>query len=142
VNASRTERAASAAPPARSPTARLLIVDDERSLRTALRRYFERGGWSVVEAVNGREALELLGSDEARYDLVISDLRMPGKTGLDVHDWLAANRPALFKRLIIATGDAASPGVRGFIRRTPCPVLEKPFELSTLAAAVERVIAS
>jgi signal transduction histidine kinase len=116
-----------------------LIVDDERSVRMALGRYFERCGWTVVEAINGAQALELLAPAEVRYDLVITDLRMPGKTGLDVHDWLSANRPALFKRLIIATGDVASPQIRAFIQRTPRPVLEKPFELSTLAALVERV---
>ena len=118
-----------------------LIVDDERSVRMALGRYFERCGWTVVEAVNGAQALELLAPAGVKYDLVITDLRMPGKTGLDLHDWLAANRPALFSRLIIATGDVASPQIRSFIQRTPRPVLEKPFELSTLAALVDRVTA-
>jgi signal transduction histidine kinase len=116
-----------------------LIVDDERSVRMALGRYFERCGWSVVEAINGAQALELLAPADARYDLVISDLRMPGKTGMDVHDWLSANRPSLFTRLVIATGDVASPQILGFIQRTPRPVLEMPFELSTLAAIVNRV---
>jgi DNA-binding NarL/FixJ family response regulator len=73
------------------------------------------------------------------YALVITDLRMPGRNGLEVHDWLAAERPALFARLIIATGDVASPMIREFLRRTPRPVLEKPFELSTLAALVKQV---
>ena len=81
-----------------------LIVDDERSVRMALGRYFERCGWRVDEAENGVEALALLEPPGVKYDLVITDLRMPGKTGLDVHDWLAAHRPALFNRLLIATG--------------------------------------
>jgi two-component system NtrC family sensor kinase len=115
--------------PARRPLA--LIVDDEHSVRMALRRYFERCGW----------ALSLLERSEASaYRLVITDLRMPGRTGLEVHDWLAAQRPELFGRLVLATGDVASPEIREFIRRTPRPVLEKPFELSTLAALVERVV--
>ena len=105
----------------------------------ALGRYFERCGWRVDEAENGVEALALLEPPGVKYDLVITDLRMPGKTGLDVHDWLAAHRPALFNRLLIATGDVASPQIRAFIQRTPRPVLEKPFELSTLAALVAQV---
>jgi CheY-like chemotaxis protein len=118
----------------------VLIIDDERSVRMALARYFDRCGWDVEEAEGGFQALRLLGRPEASaYRLVITDLRMPAGTGLEVHDWLAERRPELFRRLIIATGDVASPAIREFVRRTPRPVLEKPFELSTLAALVERV---
>lgn len=119
-----------------------LIIDDERSVRVALSRYFERCGWDVEEAKDGDEAIELLERPAASaYKLVITDLRMPGRTGLEVHDWMAKHRPGLFDRLIVATGDVASPQIREFIERTPRPVLEKPFELSTLAALVARVTA-
>ena len=119
---------------------RALIIDDERSVRVALRRYFERTGWDVDEAEDGAAALRMLERPDAPdYALVMSDLRMPGRSGFDVHDWLAQRRPALFARLIIATGDVASPMAREFIQRTPRPVLEKPFELSALTAMVKRV---
>jgi CheY-like chemotaxis protein len=118
----------------------VLIIDDERSVRMALRRYFERCGWQVEEAEDGAQAIGLLERAAASaYRLVISDLRMPGRTGLEVHDWLARERPELFRRLLIATGDVTSPEIRAFVERTTRPVLEKPFELSTLAALVERV---
>jgi CheY-like chemotaxis protein len=127
------------ASPAKRPLT--LIIDDERSVRMALRRYFERCGWDVEEAEDGSQAMGRLERPEASaYGLVITDLRMPGRTGLEVHDWMAEHRPELFGRLIIATGDVASPEIHAFIRRTPRPVLEKPFELSTLAALVERVV--
>jgi signal transduction histidine kinase len=117
-----------------------LIIDDERSVRVALTRYFVRCGWDVEEAEDGNQAIELLERPAASaYKLVITDLRMPGRTGLEVHDWLAMHRPELFDRLIVATGDVASPQIREFIERTPRPVLEKPFELSTLGALVARV---
>ncbi|MEP6687134.1 MAG: response regulator [Gemmatimonadales bacterium] len=117
-----------------------LVIDDERSVRMALTRYFERAGWEVRQAEDGAEALELLADPAApAYQVVITDLRMPGKTGVEVHDWLAEHRPDLFERLIIATGDVASPTIREFIRRTPRPVLEKPFELGALAALVQQV---
>lgn len=122
------------------PSALVLIIDDERSVRTALRRYFERSGWQVEEAEDGAQAIRLLERPEASaYRLVITDLRMPGKTGLEVHDWLAAERPELFVRLLIATGDMTSPDIQAFLQRTTRPVLEKPFKLSTLAALVEQV---
>jgi two-component system NtrC family sensor kinase len=126
----------------RTPASALvLVIDDERSVRLALRRYFERSGWQVEEAEDGAQALRLLERPEASaYRLVVTDLRMPGKTGLEVHDWLAAERPELFGRLLIATGDTTSPDIQAFIQRTTRPVLEKPFKLSTLAALVELVV--
>jgi CheY-like chemotaxis protein len=121
----------------------VLVIDDERSVRMALTRYFERSGWEVRQAEDGSEALELLADPAApAYQVVITDLRMPGRTGVEVHDWLAAHRPQLFERLIVATGDVASPSIREFIRRTTRPVLEKPFELGALAALVQRVTAA
>ena len=120
----------------------VLVIDDECSVRVALARYFERGGWEVRQAEDGSEALELLADPAAsEYQVVITDLRMPGRTGIEVHDWLAEHRPELFERLIIITGDVASPSVREFIRRTTRPVLEKPFELRALAALVQGVAA-
>jgi len=129
--------------PSPPPAQRSLVLtaDDERSVRMALRRYFERTGWQVEEAEDGVQALSLLArSEAAAYRLVISDVRMPGRTGLEVHDWLARERPELFSRLLIATGDVASPEIRAFVERTTRPVLEKPFELSRLAELVERVV--
>jgi signal transduction histidine kinase len=116
---------------------RALIVDDERSIRLALTRYLQRQGREVDQAEDGEVALRMLEESPASgYGLMISDLRMPRRSGLEVHDWLAQHRPDLFVRLIIATGDVASPPVRSFIARTPRPVIEKPFELSALAELV------
>ena len=122
---------------------RVLIVDDEHSVRVALARFFRRTGWDVDQAGDGEEALRLLEQPHAlSYQVVITDLRMPRRTGLEVHDWLATHRTELFARLIIATGDVASPAIREFLSRTSRPVLEKPFELSVLADLVEQVRAS
>ncbi len=114
---------------------RALLIDDERSIRLALGRFMRRKGWEVDEAEDGAGALALLmAAPRAGYDLVVTDLRMPVMSGFEVHDWLATHRPDLFERLVIATGDVASQPVREFLGRVSRPVLEKPFELSALAA--------
>jgi signal transduction histidine kinase/ActR/RegA family two-component response regulator len=118
---------------------RILVVDDERSIRLALKRYLRRNGWEVDEAEDGEAALGMLHeAPQEKYDLVITDLRMPVLSGFEVHDWLAEHRADLFDRLVIATGDVASQPVREFLNRTSRPVLEKPFELSALGELLER----
>ena len=117
----------------------VLLVDDEASVRMALRRWFERQGWTVDEAVDGQQALTLLLSapSEDTYGLVICDLRMPGLSGIDLHTRLLEQRPGVIRHFIFATGDTASSETAAFLARVERPVLEKPFELSQLAAVVE-----
>jgi DNA-binding NtrC family response regulator len=119
---------------------RALVVDDEPTIRTALARYLRLRGWEADEAEDGKEALRKLGRSEIdAYQVVVSDLRMPHCTGVELHDWLAQHRPDLFARLIITTGDLASPTWRSFVSRTPRPLIEKPFELAVLGQLIEAV---
>jgi len=121
---------------------RALLVDDEPVIRFALRRFFQRQGWAVDEAEDGRAALALLLDGDGPtdpYDVVITDLRMPGLSGIELHARLERERPELLRKLILSTGDAVSPEAAAFLRRAACPVLSKPFELAELRAMVERV---
>jgi CheY-like chemotaxis protein len=120
---------------------RALVVDDEPTIRSAVARYLRRRGWHVDEAEDGRAALaKVERSPPGAYHVVISDLRMPHYSGDQLHDWLAQHRPDLFERLILTTGDLASPVLGNIISRTPRPVIEKPFELAVLAQLVEAVV--
>ena len=67
--------------------AKILVVDDESPIRGFIRRYLERDGYVVVEATNGREALQLA---KLGADLVILDLMMPGLDGFEVATQLRA----------------------------------------------------
>ncbi len=126
-------------------THRVLIVDDEVTIRIALRRFFARMGWSVEEAPNGETALELLALDQQQtsvphFTVVVSDLRMPGINGMEMYDRLKESYPAILRRLIFSTGDLVSEEAAAFVRSTDCIVLQKPFELATLREVVDRVL--
>ena len=122
------------------PAHRALLVDDEPVIRLALRRYFQRQGWAVDEAEDGSGALALLLGDAPQtYDVIVSDLRMPGMSGEELYDRVAAARPALVARMIVSTGDSVSPEAARFLARTGCAVLNKPFEFAELRALVTRV---
>ena len=124
---------------ARAP--RVLIVDDEATIRAALSRFFRRRGWIIDEAHNGRDGLDALlrSTENEGYTVVVCDIRMPEMSGAEVHDTLVAQRPDLVERLIFITGEMTSPDVAEFLARTRQPVLLKPFELSALAELVEKV---
>ena len=128
------------APAMAGPPRSVLVIDDEATIRAALCRFFTRRGWRVEEAEDGSAALALIGRTGGGYDLVVSDLRMPGFSGVDLHDHLAANDPGLLRRVIFSTGDVASHDAASFVQRTRCPVLKKPFELRTLDEIVERLL--
>jgi signal transduction histidine kinase/CheY-like chemotaxis protein len=118
----------------------VLIIDDERPIRMALRRYLERSGWAVEEADTGRVALRrLLDSPAGHYHAIITDLMMPDVTGIEVYDQLATARPDLLSRLIISTGDISSEAVSTFRARSISPFLEKPFELAALGELLNRM---
>ena len=120
---------------------RALLIDDEPVIRHALRRFFQRQGWVVDDAENGGQALTLLlAPDSPHYDVIISDLRMPDISGMDLYERLAVERPVLLERLILSTGDSVSPEASEFLRRSACPVLNKPFELAELRAMVGRLL--
>ncbi len=124
---------------------RALIVDDEPSIRLALRRFFVRDGWEVEEADDGRIALDKLTPPDAvppTFDIIICDLRMPGCTGAELHERLQKDRPELLPHLILATGDTVSPEAAEFVQRTSCPVLQKPFELQELRSLVRQMTGS
>jgi DNA-binding NtrC family response regulator len=119
---------------------RALVVDDEPTIRSALLRYLRRRGWVAEEAQDGRVALVMLGRSSLHgYQVVVSDLRMPHCSGVELHDWLAQHRPDLFARLIMTTGDLASPTWSDFVARTSRPLIEKPFDLAVLGQLIEAV---
>ena len=122
-----------------APTRLALIIDDEPTIRAALRRYFTRRGFAVEEAADGSEGLAQLERIGDRVNVIISDLRMPGFSGIELHDELASTRPDLLRRFVFSTGDVASAEAASFVQRTLCPVLQKPFELRMLDEIIARV---
>jgi DNA-binding NtrC family response regulator len=121
------------------PGPRVLLIDDERPIRASLRRFFARRGWQVDEAEDGAQGLSAILAARFDYTLVISDLKMPGFSGIDLHDRVAEVAPELLERIIFSTGDVASREAAEFMKRTRCRVLQKPFELRSLEALVARL---
>jgi signal transduction histidine kinase len=129
--------AASAAAPRPRP-GRVLIVDDERGVAEALAEAIRREGHEVDIADNGAEALDRLAA--RRYDLIVSDTKMPVLDGESFYRELAQRYPALRERIVFLTGDVLSREKRAFLEGTGAPYLTKPCDLDELRRIVARLI--
>lgn len=133
-------------PPASRPAVpaglRVLIIDDERGIRGALRGWFELHGWHATECVDGADALDVLAGGRPLPDLVLCDLRMPRISGPEFFEQLVEVAPSLRERLIFLTGDTMSDQARAFLARSNVTMLPKPFEFRALQIAVVRVLGS
>ena len=120
---------------------RVLIVDDEPGIRFALKRWFERQQWQVTEAPDGGRALDLLRNvtDATIPDVIVCDLHLPVRSGEEIVQALRREQPALAARVLLTTGDAVSHAEPTSVLTTHPHVLQKPFDLATLRAAVERI---
>ncbi|MBI2393194.1 MAG: PAS domain S-box protein [Deltaproteobacteria bacterium] len=119
--------------------ARIFLIDDEpaiaRGLRMALGRRHD-----VTVTCDPAEALEvLLGG--ATFDVILCDLTMPGITGADIHERLAASRPEVLDRMVFMTGGAFTPRLRAFLEAVPNRTLEKPFSVASLEEIVRELAA-
>jgi len=118
---------------------RILLIEDEQSVATFLRKALERRGYEVAFCSSAVEGLELLASGDFRG--VISDFRTPGGiTGADVRDWIHRHRPELASRIVFITGDTASIETAALLAQGGTPCVEKPFRVQQLIDAVEKTI--
>ena len=104
-----------------------------------VRASLERSGYPVICAESGVEALGILESGE--FLGVVSDMRTPGGVnGVDVHTWIAKNRPELVSRIIFITGDIANEETLDTLRKTGATCVEKPFRVRQFISVVEKTM--
>jgi CheY-like chemotaxis protein len=125
-------------PDAPRRTARVLVVDDDAAIRTAVTMLLEDEGYQVLTAANGREALAHVVDGAERPDVILLDLQMPIMSGWDVLAHLRAAHveiPVVFMTAgYRARAEAARHGADGF--------LAKPFAIDDVLALVARLTAA
>lgn len=119
------------------PKSRLLIVDDDPGMRENLAELFESLGYAVQTAEDSAAALESL--DDGEVDLLLTDYKMPGPTGIDLIEAARKRQPGLRAILMTAFGDTLTEAESA--RRGAAGYLNKPFEADEVVAFVEKVLA-
>ena len=117
---------------------RVLVVDDHDPTRQTITRMLEAGGFEVVQASSGNEALACLSRESDDIDMVLSDVTMPGMTGIDLSYQIRELYPSM--PVAIVSGDV-SELERSIIGRAAVPFIKKPFHAESLYSAVREAIA-
>ncbi|WP_315760156.1 response regulator [Sphingomonas sp. Y38-1Y] len=118
---------------------RVLIVEDDQSVRMLVREVLEELRYEAVEIGTPTDAVPLLASDQ-RIDLMISDIGMPGMNGRDLATLARTHRPEL--PILFITGYAEQATLRGDFLGTGMSMVTKPFSLETLATRIGELIVS
>ena len=125
-------------PAGRFESYRVLVVDDDdRMLELVEAVLRSRLGCRVDRASNGADATSAL--DHGDFNLVLSDILMPRMNGVELMQWVDANRPHVSRRIVFMTGDVNPKGPSGEIRRAGRRVLYKPFSVDALVSMAESV---
>ena len=117
---------------------RLLIIDDEPDIVMVLESILSESGFQITTANNGNDALHLLSNQD--FDVVLSDIRMPGLDGQALYQRVSALKPAMAKRVVFVTGDTVSGATRDFLDKTGNLWLAKPFQLADVLQRVQEVL--
>lgn len=119
------------------PSYRVLVVDDHRNIRRMLQSQLTIWGYEVSLAKSAEEALALL--DTTSFDLMLTDVHMPGKSGLELAHWAGENCQDM--AVIVMTGEASIESASEAIRASALDYLLKPFwDLSLVQSSVERAL--
>jgi two-component system cell cycle response regulator CpdR len=116
---------------------RILLAEDDDSLRGFLARALERAGYEVMACADGEAAAAVL---DQEWDLLLTDIVMPGMDGIEVARQAAALHPDL--RIMFITGFAAVALAAGSQAPAGAKVLSKPIHLREIVSEVERMIAA
>jgi two-component system, cell cycle sensor histidine kinase and response regulator CckA len=128
--------------PERRPTTggkeTLLLVEDEAPVRESVRRLLEWHGYTVIEARNAADALQIYDGNEQGIDLVLTDLMMPGMGGHELVEQLRARHPEL--RVLFMSGYADKTMTTNGVVRRGTAYVEKPFTVELLMQRLREVL--
>jgi PAS domain S-box-containing protein len=116
---------------------KVLVIDDEPAVGLAVRRVLR--GHDVTVVTGAREALDRIASG-AEFDVILSDLMMPGMSGMDLYGVLLREHPKMAARVVFVTGGAFTPEANAFLDRVANERMEKPFHFKQLRDLVRKFV--
>ncbi len=115
---------------------RVMVVDDEESVRNLLQRTLEGAGYNVVTAANGQEALETMSEPELEISVALLDIKMPGLSGIEVLKQVTTEHPLICVIMVTAMVDTTT-AVEA-MKLGAYDYVTKPFNPDDVVLAVQR----
>jgi CheY-like chemotaxis protein len=115
----------------------VLVIDDEQWILDLAGELLRRDGYLVETAIGGERALEIL--RRKKFDLIVSDWKMPGLNGMRLFEHLRAIDPTAATHVLFMTGDVVSDTFQTFLRENGLACLSKPFAIGEFRAAIARM---
>ena len=115
----------------------ILLVDDEPAVLSLCQRILRLGGYNVIAAGSGIEALRLIQSSAERIDLAVVDLMMPGMNGIELATHVQSGNPGVAVVLMTGYGPAQ---IARLVRDNPYRIIWKPFRTDSLLRMVENAL--
>jgi CheY-like chemotaxis protein len=119
-----------------TPGTTILVVDDEPDVAELVASALALDQHRVDTASSGAEALGRV--RERSYDVIVSDMKMPGMSGAELYAEIGRRCPGVERRMIFITGDASNPATRQFFETTGAVCVSKPFDVEKLRRLVAR----
>jgi len=116
----------------------VLVVEDDDQVRSVLRRYLTSWGYTLLEAPNGRVALEVARAHAGEIDLLLTDLVMPEMDGRSLSQQLLADHPNT--RVVLMSGYTEHAALAGARRGPDEHFVQKPFTAQMLCETVRRAL--
>lgn len=117
---------------------RILLVEDEEAVRGFAVRALQRSGYEVVEAQSAEDAMDILSRDQLGFGMVFSDIVLPGKSGIELAQEVAAHHPDA--RILLASGYPGQTRQAGAPPEIEFPFLGKPYSIRSLLESVRSVL--
>ena len=117
---------------------RILIVDDDPSIRGLMARHFRRRGFQVEQAEAAEEVLERFGADLPQFDVVLTDVHLPGQSGVDLARRIKEVQPE--QPVVFMTGDADAAIARQALKSGASSFLLKPFQFFEIDTSVRNAV--
>lgn len=120
--------------------ARILLVEDDESVRAFVERALELDRHSLVPASDGEEGLEIFARDNEGFDLVLSDIQMPCLDGIEMSRGIANTQPG--QKILLMTGYANQRERASDLENIILDVVQKPFTLAEIRGEVRKALAA
>ena len=125
--------------PAATKKGKILVVDDEPGVRALLDKVLTQIGHSVDTIADAGKIEDIIGAGKI-YDIILTDVRMPGMSGIELYALILRKIPSMKNRIIFITGDVMGADIRAFLTRNELPFLAKPFDIKLLKEKINIIL--